>query len=232
MVFLKLTKSAKTLITRFGWLFAELIFIFLGLYGAFLLERIHDDKMDLLRKHQIIEALVGEFEGYEQELGTAYETLSDSYATPFFSKYASGEKPFPNQIQYGSIARVNTGIWEALLQSGIEVLEIELIQKIQTFFKKLQDFLDLFARFENLNTTYIIPEADRNASYFYETEGIELRDKYKWYANQLFDISTNLGELAVEAVNTHELLKSKLRETILLQDPNAVFDENGTYVKP
>ena len=71
MVFLKLTKSAKTLITRFGWLFAELIFIFLGLYGAFLLERIHDDKMDLLRKHQIIEALVGEFEGYEQELGTA-----------------------------------------------------------------------------------------------------------------------------------------------------------------
>ncbi len=232
MFFLKLTRSAKTLMTRFGWLFAELIFIFLGLYGAFLLERMHDDEMDLLRKHQIIKALVGEFEGYEEELGVAYETLSDTYATPFFSKYASGEKPFPNQIQYGSIARVNTGIWEALLQSGIEVLDIELIQKIQIFFKKLQDFLDLFSRFESLNTSYIIPEADRNASYFYETEGIELRDKYKWYANQLFDISTNLGELAVEAVNTHELLKSKLKKTILLRDPEAVFDENGTHILP
>ena len=232
MIFLKLTRSAKTLMTRFGWLFAELIFIFLGLYGAFLLERMHDEEMDLLRKHQIIKALVGEFEGYEEELGVAYETLSDTYATPFFSKYASGEKPFPNQIQYGSIARVNTGIWEALLQSGIEVLDIELIQKIQIFFKKLQDFLDLFSRFESLNTSYILPEADRNASYFYEKEGIELRDKYKWYANQLFDISTNLGELAVEAVNTHELLKSKLKKTILLQHPEAVFDENGTHILP
>ena len=232
MIFLKLTRSAKTLVTRFGWLFAELIFIFLGLYGAFLLERMHDDEMDLLRKYQIIKALVGEFEGYEEELGVAYETLSDAYATPFFSKYASGEKPFPNQIQYGSIARVNTGIWEALLQSGIEVLDIELIQKIQIFFKKLQDFLDLFSRFESLNTSYILPEADRNASYFYEKEGIELRDKYKWYANQLFDISTNLGELAVEAVNTHELLKSKLKKTILLQHPEAVFDENGTHILP
>ena len=232
MIFLKLTRSAKTLVTRFGWLFAELIFIFLGLYGAFLLERMHDDEMDLLRKYQIIKALVGEFEGYEEELGVAYETLSDAYATPFFSKYASGEKPFPNQIQYGSIARVNTGIWEALLQSGIEVLDIELILKIQIFFKKLQDILDLFSRFESLNTSYILPEADRNASYFYEKEGIELRDKYKWYANQLFDISTNLGELAVEAVNTHELLKSKLKETILLQNPEALFDENGTHILP
>lgn len=232
MFFLKLTRSAKSLLTRFGWLFAELIFIFLGLYGAFLLERMHDDEMDLVRKHQIIEALVGEFEGYEEELGTAYETLSDNYATPFFSKYASGEKPFPNEIQYGSIARVNTGIWEALLQSGIEVLDIELIQKIQVFFKKLQDFLDLFSRFENLNTTYILPESDQNATFFYEDGSIELRNKYKWYANQLFDISTNLGELAVEAAKTNALLKSKLRETILLQTPQAMFDENGTQIKP
>jgi len=232
MIFLKLTRSAKTLMTRFGWLFAELIFIFLGLYGAFLLERMHDNDMDLLRKHQIIKALVGEFEGYEEELSVAYETLSDAYATPFFSKYAGGEKPFPIQVQYGSIARVNTGIWEALLQSGIEVLEIELIQKIQTFFKKLQDFLDLFARFESLNTTYILPEADRNASFFYEEEGIELRDKYKWYANQLFDISTNLGQLAMDAVETHQILREKLKETILMQDPEAKFDENGTHIVP
>ena len=100
----------------------------------------HDNDMDLLRKHQIIKALVGEFEGYEEELSVAYETLSDAYATPFFSKYAGGEKPFPIQVQYGSIARVNTGIWEALLQSGIEVLEIELIQKIRPSLKSYRIF--------------------------------------------------------------------------------------------
>ena len=60
MFFLKLTRSAKNLFTRFGWLLAELLFVFLGLYGAFLLERMHDEKMDLLRKRQILEALVQE----------------------------------------------------------------------------------------------------------------------------------------------------------------------------
>ena len=127
---------------------------------------------------------------------------------------------------------VFSGIWEALLQSGIEVLDIELIQKIQIFFKKLQDFLDLFSRFESLNTTYILPEADQNSSFFYQADGIELRDKYKWYANQLFDISTNLGQLAMDAVETHKLLREKLNETILLQNPEAKFDENGTHILP
>ena len=68
MFFLKLTRSAKNLFTRFGWLLAELLFVFLGLYGAFLLERMHDEKMDLLRKRQILEALVQEFTGYATEL--------------------------------------------------------------------------------------------------------------------------------------------------------------------
>ena len=90
----------------------------------------------------------------------------------------------------------------------------------------------MFARFESLNTTYILPEADRNASFFYEEEGIELRDKYKWYANQLFDISTNLGQLAMDAVETHQILREKLKETILIQDPEAKFDENGTHIVP
>ena len=117
MIFLKLTRSAKTLMTRFAG-FLQSSFLSLGLYGAFL-ERMHDNDMDLLRKHQII-VLVGEFEGYEEELSVAYETLSDAYATPFFSKYAGGEKPFPIQVQYGSIARVNTGIWEALLQRKLK----------------------------------------------------------------------------------------------------------------
>ena len=66
MLFLKLTRTAKNLSSRFGWLIAELVFVFLGLYGAFLLERMHDENMDLLRKRQILEALVQEFESSKE----------------------------------------------------------------------------------------------------------------------------------------------------------------------
>jgi hypothetical protein len=216
--FLKLTRSAKTFFTRFGWLVAELVFIFLGLYGAFLLERHNDDKNDIIRKRQILQALVDEFDGYSREFAEASATIDENYAEPFLSAYAGQEKPFPTPIPFGGLSSVNTGIWEAMLQSGgIDVLEVEDIQRVQGFFKKLQDFLDLFSRFERLNSSFILPEMDRNASFFYESDSPQLRTKYGWYVNQLFSIGTTLRELSSESLETLEFLKLKLKNTPIVE---------------
>lgn len=218
MFFLKLTRSAKTFFTRFGWLVAELVFIFLGLYGAFLLERHNDDKNDIIRKRQILQALVDEFDGYSREFAEASATIDENYAEPFLSAYAGQEKPFPTPIPFGGLSSVNTGIWEAMLQSGgIDVLEVEDIQRVQGFFKKLQDFLDLFSRFERLNSSFILPEMDRNASFFYESDSPQLRTKYGWYVNQLFSIGTTLRELSSESLETLEFLKLKLKNTPIVE---------------
>lgn len=216
MLFLKVTRSVKRFGARFGWLMAELVFVFLGMYGAFLLERMHDDDMDLLRKRQILQALVDEFEDYETELGSASSSLDEAYGVPFFTAYGAGEKPFPTPIPYGGMGSVNTGIWEAMLQSGgIEVLEVEVIQKVQVFFKKLQDLLDLYSRFERLTEQMILPEMDQEVNYFYQTEGSELRDKYKWYVNSLFTIGMSLRSLSEQAAATKVVLLAeyeKIRE--------------------
>lgn len=207
MIFLKVTRSVKNLGAKFGWLVAEVILVFLGMYGAFVLERMHDDDMDLLRKRQILQALVDEFANYEEELGSASNSLDEGYGIPFFTAYSSGEKPFPRPIPFGGMGSVNTGIWEAMLQSGgIEVLEVELIQGVQGFFKKLQDLLDLYSRFERLSESMILPEMDQSVDFFYEPEGSELRDKYKWYVNSLFTVGMSLRELSEQAKTTKELL--------------------------
>ena len=93
------------------------------MYGAFLLERMHDDDMDLLRKRQILQGLVDEFEDYEK-VGSASSSLMKP--TVFhFSSYGQGSS-ISTPIPYGGMASVNTGIWEAMLQSGgIEVLEVD-----------------------------------------------------------------------------------------------------------
>ena len=216
MLFLKVTRSAKRFGARFGWLMAELVFVFLGMYGAFLLERMHDDDMDLLRKRQILQALVDEFEDYEKELGSASSSLDEAYGVPFFTAYGEGDRPFPSPIPYGGMGSVNTGIWEAMLQSGgIEVLEVEVIQQVQVFFKKLQDLLDLYSRFERLTEQMILPEMDEDVTFFYQAEGSELRDKYKWYANSLFTIGMSLRSLSEQAATTKEVLLAeyeKVRE--------------------
>ena len=211
MLFLKVTKSVNSFAGRFGWLLAELVFVFMGLYGAFLLERMHDEDMDLLRKRQILQALIDEFENYESELGSSSKSMDEAYGSPFFSAYGAGERPFPKPIPYGGMGSVNTGIWEAMLQSGgIEVLEVEDIQKVQMFFKKIQDLLDLYARFERLSESMILPEMDQEVGFFYQKEGSELRDKYKWYVNSLFTIGLSLRDLSAQASETKEVLLAEL----------------------
>ena len=234
MFFLKLTRSAKNLFSRFGWLLAELLFVFLGLYGAFLLERMHDDKMDLLRKRQILEALVQEFTGYESELSEASTALDEGYGVPFFTKYAGGERPFPRQIPLVGMGNVNTGIWEAMLGSGgMEVLEVKKIQEVQAFFKAYQDFLQLLQGFKELYNSFILAEYDHNASFFYEVKGTELRDKYKWYVNQLFQMGMGLRALSEQASSTLNILEEELEKTIQNHFPiSKVKPENNETKKP
>ena len=222
MIFLKLTRTAKTFFTRFGWLIAELVFVFLGLYGAFLLERANDDKNDLMRKRQILEALIDEFVEYESDLIGSRDKLDEGFAVSFFGAYGSGEKPFPNPSPFGDggLSRMNTGIWEAMLQSGgIEVLEVELIQEVQQFFKNHEKVILTFSSFDRRVELMIIPNQDENSSFFYEQEGIVLRNKYKWYVNQLFTIGMSLRELVELAGATKNLLQGELERTIALQNP-------------
>jgi len=106
MFFLKITRSVRGFSKRFGWLIAELLFIFLGMYGAFLLERMHDEELDLLRKRQILHALIDEFKNYEEELSSASHSLDEGYGVPFFTAYSNGEKPFPRPIPFGGMGKV------------------------------------------------------------------------------------------------------------------------------
>jgi len=214
MMFLKITRKAKGFLTRFGWLLAELLFVFIGMYGAFLLERMHEENLDALRERQILQALIDEFHDYEKELSDFKHWLDEGYAKKFFQSYSLGEKPFPPIIPSGGMGNVNTGIWEAMLQSGgIELLEMEMILEIQSFFKKLQDVLDLYSRFERLTETMILPESDRNATFFYEEDGIVLRNKYKWYVNSLFTLGMSLGDMSAQAGRTKSLLIKEFKSS-------------------
>jgi hypothetical protein len=217
MLFLKVTRSVRGFLRKSSWLVAELVLVFLGMYGAFLLERMHDEELDLLRKKQILQALVDEFKNYEEELSEASHRLDEGYGIPFFTAYSSGEKPFPTPIPFGGMGSVNTGIWEAMLQSGgIEVLEVEMIHSVQGFFKKLQDLLDLYSRFERLTENLILPMMDESVDFFYESNNTELRSKYKWYVNSLFTVGMSLRELSSQACKTKDLLLDEYEKTFTI----------------
>ena len=67
----------------------------------------------------------------------------------------------------------------------------------------------------------IMPELDQNNTFFYESEGPELRDKYKWYVHQLFTIGMSLRGLSEQAGSTKHLLQGELERTVAPQQPQA-----------
>ena len=52
----------------------------------------------------------------------------------------------------------------------------------------------------------ILPEMDQDVNFFYQAEGSELRDKYKWYVNSLFTIGMSLRSLSEQATTTKKVL--------------------------
>ena len=94
-----------------------------------------------------------------------------------------------------------------------------MIQEVQQFFKKFEDMLSVYGRFERMVELMIMPELDQNNSFFYEPEGPELRDKFKWYVHQLFTIGMSLRGLSEQAGSTKQLLQGELEKTLALQQP-------------
>ena len=227
MILFKLTRTSKGFFKKSGWLLAELLCVFIGMYGAFILERNHEKNLDDLRSRQILEALIDEFAGYEEEISSFKELLQSGYTSDFFKDYTQGKKPALREILAGGMGTVNTGTWEAILQSGgIELLDVAIILEIQSFLKNLQDILDLYSRFERQSDLLLIPELDRDASFFYEPDGIELRNKYKWYVNYLWTISQSLGKIALQAKETRLLLIAEFKENF----PNSELKTQNSLV--
>ena len=66
---------------------------------------------------------------------------------------------------------------------------------------------------------------DESVEYFYESNGTELRNKYKWYVNSLFTVGMTLRELSAQAGNTKELLSKEYQKTFsdILPEEGEVF---------
>ena len=152
----------------------------------------------------------------EVVLDTMRETKANALPPQLREQYEKAKQAFDRKnLDYAVTLLENVLKLEPSCYDARQVLRATQVKRHdgkQGFFKKMQDFLDLFSRFETLTTTFIMPEMDQNASFFYEEESPQLRSKYGWYVNQLFMLGTNLRELSEESAITHEFLKAELEK--------------------
>ena len=164
-----------------GWV-AELILVFVGVYGAFWLNNFQQHRQDADRRDQILASLEQEFlRGIES--GKITGAKQERQAAEFRRALDAGEMPplrpfvFTTDYSPGDIA--------TLLQSGgVELLEVKTLMTLRQLESVIRWGLSDMQRYQKLSDELIVPNLDQDISFFYDPAK-KLRKRFEIYPQAL-----------------------------------------------
>lgn len=166
-------------------LVTELIIIFLGVYMAevFLDRREARERGDQLVL--IVEALghdISPFLSQGDRLIGGIRSGHDGWR----QSVASAEMPKPFFVPAtGSLARPHGALWDAMLDAGaLDLLPIELAADIAEFYVRTDRMFERYSRLDEFAQAQILPNLDREASFFYDPDSAGLRPMYRNYMDE------------------------------------------------
>src|SRR4029077_11354527 len=192
----------RSLLSRVGRWTAELLLVFVGVYGAFWLNNYQQHRQDAGRRDQILAAL-------EQQLskgidsGKINRAKQEQKAAEFRSALDAGEmpplQPFVFITDYSPID------WATMLQSGgVQLLEVETLMAVRNDESVIRWGLSRMAWYQKLSDELIVPNLDQDISFFYDPATKKLRKRFEIYPEALDATVRFANEL--ERTNS-ELLK-------------------------
>ena len=175
----------------------ELLIVFAGVYGAFVLSEYKENRQKDERKNQIYQALLREINSVSkdaQHIGTAlskYKAKLDSLIA---------EKKMPRLGSFMNPIVFTPHVWEATIQSdGLNLLEVSTIEKLSEFYGHNQHLVKLIEEFRGRTESFILFNYDKSKSEFYDLKTKRLRLKYSWYLSDLEQIAEECSMVATKA---------------------------------
>jgi hypothetical protein len=186
------TEKRSRLSRLAGWV-AELILVFVGVYAAFWLSNYQQRQQDAERRDRILASIERTLqEGIESnKISRAKE---QKVATDFRRALDAGEipplRPFVFTTDY------SPGDFAALLQSGgIQLLDLETLTALRNDETIIRWGLSRMTRYTKLSDELIVPNLDRDISFFYDPASKKLRKTFEMYPEALNATVTFANEL-------------------------------------
>jgi hypothetical protein len=174
-------------------LIAELVIIFIGVSAAFVLDNYQSERKENFRRQQIYAAFLEEFNTMSR-VYTQVVPLIDSLTTTFISEYEQGKMPKLKRLHLAIGSQ--TDVWDAAIQSGaLEILDVDLIFQLSSFYAFKGLVNDEFASFRRLTEQYILPNLDKGSEEFYDSRAKELKEQYRWYLDSMHVIRDYIGQV-------------------------------------
>jgi len=185
-----------------GWI-AELVLVFVGVSAAFWLSNYQQHRQDAERRDQILASI-------EQTLRQGIEsskvnrvTEQEPAAAEFRRALDAGEMPPLRPFVF--ITDYSPSDLATMLQSGgVQLLDVQTLRALRNDESVIRWGLARMARYQKLSDELIVPNLDKDISFFYDPATKKLRKQFEIYPEALEDTV----KLANDLERTHtELLK-------------------------
>ena len=173
----------RSLLSRVGRWTAELLLVFVGVYGAFWLNNYQQHRQDAERRDRILASLEEELRrGIES--GKLETVKEEREATEFRRGLDAGEmpplRPFVFTTDY------SPGDFATWLQAGgIQLLDVKTLTTLRELESVIRWGLNDIARYQKLSDELIVPNLDQDISFFYDPATRKLRKRFEIYPEAL-----------------------------------------------
>lgn len=197
------TTEKRSRFARFGRWVAELVLVFVGVYAAFWLNSYQQHQQDAERRDQILAFI-------EQTLRQGIESSKinrtkeqEPEAAEFRRALNAGEMPPLRPFVF--ITDYRESDLATMLQSGgVQLLDVQTLRALRSDESVIRWGLARMARYQKLSDELIVPNLDKDISFFYDPATKKLRKQFEIYPEALEDTV----KLANDLERTHtELLK-------------------------
>src|SRR5437867_6042453 len=177
------TTEKRSRFSRFaGWV-AELVLVFVGVYAAFWLNNYQQHQHDAERRDRILASIEQTLrDGIES--GKINRAEQEREAAEFQRALDAGDMPPLRSFVFTT--DYSPGDFATLLQAGgVQLLDLQTLTALRNDESVIRWGLSRMARYQKLSDELIVPNLDRDISFFYDPATKKLRKRYEIYPEAL-----------------------------------------------
>jgi hypothetical protein len=197
------TTEKRSHFARFaGWI-AELVLVFIGVYAAFWLSNFQQHQQDAERRDRILASIAQTLRQGIESSKINRVSEQEPAAAEFRRALNAGEMPPLRPFVF--ITDYSPSDLATMLQSGgVQLLDVQTLRALRNDESVIRWGLARMARYQKLSDELIVPNLDKDISFFYDPAIKKLRKQFEMYPEALEDTV----KLANDLERTHtELLK-------------------------
>jgi hypothetical protein len=200
------TTEKRSLLSRIGRWTAELLLVFVGVYAAFWLNNYQQHRQDAERRDRILAYIE---QTLREGIGSSKANRAkeqEPEAAEFRRAMAAGEMPPLRPFVF--ITDYSPSDLATILQSGgVQLFDVETLRALRKDESVIRWGLQRMARYQKLSDTLIVPNLDREISFFYDPATRTLRKQFQIYP-QALDARV---DFAHELEGTHTKLLERIQ---------------------